>query len=68
MDRLTVVEEKLKEAENEIEYMKEEHKLILNGLHIEISSLQRKCSGIFIIFKLQELNYIILHSGDLILI
>ena len=59
MDRLTVVEEKLKEAENEIEYMKEEHKLILNGLHIEICSLQRKCSGIFIIFKLQELNYII---------
>ena len=56
MDRLTVVEEKLKEAENEIVYMKEEHKLILNGLHIEISSLQKKCSGIFIIFKLQELN------------
>ena len=60
MDRLTVVEEKLKEAENEIEYMKEEHKLILDGLHIEISSLQRKCSGIFIIFKFEELNYIIL--------
>ena len=56
MDRLTVVVEKLKEAENEIEYMKEEHKLILNGLHIEICSLQRKCSGIFIILKLQELN------------
>ena len=59
MDRLTVVEEKLKEAENEIEYMKEEHKVILNGLHIEIAGLQRKCSGIFIIFKLQLLNYII---------
>ena len=68
MDRLTVVEEKLKEAENEIEYMKEEHKLILNGLHIEISSLQRKCSGIFIKFKLQDLNYIILSCYDLILI
>ena len=67
MDRLTVVEEKLKEAENEIEYMKEEHKLILNGLHIEISSLQRKCSGTFIIYKLPELNYVI-NSGDLILI
>ena len=53
MDRLIVVEEKLKEAENEIEYMKEEHKVILNGLHIEIAGLQRKCSGIFIIFKLQ---------------
>ena len=56
MDRLRVVEEKLKEAENEIEYTKEEHKQILKGLHIEISSLQRKCSGIFIISKFQELD------------
>ena len=38
-------EGKLKDAENTIEYMKEEHKQVLEGLHCEISNLQQKCSG-----------------------
>ena len=45
MDQTKVLNEKLKDAENSIEYMKEEHKKILEGLHNEISSLQQKCSG-----------------------
>ena len=46
MDCSKVLVEKLKDAENSIEYMKDEHKKILEGLHNEISSLQQKCSGI----------------------
>ena len=45
MEQAKVLDEKLKDAENSIEYMKEEHKKILEGLHNEISNLQQKCSG-----------------------
>ena len=45
MDLKKVLDEKLKDAENTIEYMREEHKKILEGLYNEISNLQQKCSG-----------------------
>ena len=45
MDCSKLLVEKLKDAENSIEYMKDEHKKILEGLHNEISTLQQKCSG-----------------------
>ena len=45
MEQTKILDEKLKDAECSIEYMKEEHKNILEGLHNEISNLQQKCSG-----------------------
>ena len=43
MDQSKILEQKLQDAENSINYMKEEHQNILEGLHNEISSLQQKC-------------------------
>ena len=62
MEETKILDEKLKDSEYAVEYMKEEHKKILEGLHNEISNLQQKCSGnkfLKILITFDELNLII---------
>ena len=40
-----VLEAKLKSAESALNFVQNEHKRVLGGLHEEIQRLQQKCSG-----------------------